>query len=84
MTDDQIREKIRNGMPFFAVNSRHEMMARYMPFMPVFRWEKNQMVPAPLQGENLIWWMKLKTQTLRPIRMAKKLFLLQPLFKDLL
>jgi hypothetical protein len=62
MTDDQIREKIRNGAPFFAVNSRHEMMARYMPFMPVFRWEKNQMVPTPLQGEDLIWWMKSRDE----------------------
>ena len=57
MTDDQIEAAIRNGMPFFAVNSRHEMMARYMWFAPVFKWEKNQMRPTPLQDEDLIWWL---------------------------
>ena len=58
MTDDRIREAIRDGRPFFAVNSRHEMMARYMYYAPVFVWKKNQMVPMPLQGEDLVWWLQ--------------------------
>jgi hypothetical protein len=26
-------------------------------FGPVFRWRKNQMVPVPLQDDDLIWWL---------------------------
>lgn len=58
MTEHQIRSAIRSGWPFFGVTSRGEVMARYLPFGPVFRWEKNQMIPTPLQGEDLLWWLQ--------------------------
>ena len=44
-------------MPFFGVTSKGEMMARYLPFGPVFKWSRNQMIPTPLQGEDLLWWL---------------------------
>ena len=34
------------------------MMARYMYYAPVFVWQKNQMIPMPLQGEDLVWWLQ--------------------------
>jgi hypothetical protein len=64
MTDDQIKVAIRSGRPFFAVNSKHEMIPRYMYFAPVFKWEKNQMLPTPFQGEDLIWWMSARDEDL--------------------
>lgn len=33
-------------------------MARYVLAGPVFRWKKNQMVPTPLQGGDLLWWLQ--------------------------
>lgn len=57
MTEQQIRQAIRNGMPFFGVTAKGEMMARYLPFAPVFKWSQNQMIPTPLQGEDLLWWL---------------------------
>lgn len=58
MTNQQIRTAIRSGWPFFGVTSQGQVMARYVPFGPVFRWKRNQMVPTPLQGEDLLWWMQ--------------------------
>lgn len=58
VTDDQIRTAILSGWPFFSVTSREEILARYLPAGPVFRWKKNQMLPTPLQGSDLLWWLQ--------------------------
>ncbi|MBF1165023.1 hypothetical protein PTW32_14895 [Dechloromonas agitata] len=58
MTDEQIRDSIRLGVPFFGITERGEMMARYLPYGPVFKWSSNQIVPTPLQGSDLLWWLK--------------------------
>lgn len=58
MTDNQIRTAIRSGWPFFGTTTRGEVMARYVLAGPVFRWKKNQMVPTPLQGGDLLWWLQ--------------------------
>jgi hypothetical protein len=66
MTDSQIRTAIRSGWPFFGTTSRGEIMARYMPAGPVFRWKKNQMVPTPLQGSDLLWWLQASDEEDHP------------------
>ena len=58
MTDDQIRRAIRFGVPFFGVTGRGEIMARYLPYGPVFKWDRNRIVPMPLQGSDLLWWLQ--------------------------
>ena len=58
MTNHQIRNSIKMGLPFFGVTSKSEVMARYIPFGPVFRWQQNQMVPTPLEGDDLLWWLQ--------------------------
>lgn len=52
MTHEQIRDAIRSGWPFFGVSRQGQVLARYVPFGPVFRWKQNQMIPTPLQGED--------------------------------
>lgn len=66
MTEDQIREAIRIGLPFFAVTPHGDILARYMPLAPVFKWEKNRMMPMPLQGDDLCWWLHSADQDDRP------------------
>lgn len=58
MTNYQIRNSIKMGLPFFGVTAKREVMARYVPFGPVFRWQQNQMVPTPLEGDDLLWWLQ--------------------------
>lgn len=58
----QIKQAIRIGIPFLAVTPHHEILARYMPFGPVFHWKKNQMTPTPLQGDDLIWWLQAESE----------------------
>lgn len=58
MTEHQIRTAIRSGWPFFGVTTRGEVLARYLPYGPVFRWQCNQMIPTPLQGDDLLWWLQ--------------------------
>ena len=58
MTHEQIRDAIRSGWPFFGVSRQGQVLARYVPFGPVFRWKQNQMIPTPLQGEDLLWWLQ--------------------------
>ncbi len=58
MTDEQIRGAIKLGMPFFGVTGRGEVLARYIPYGPVFKWERNQIIPMPLQGSDLLWWLR--------------------------
>lgn len=57
MTEEMIRNFIRSQMPFLAVTPQHDILARYVLFGPVFRWRRNQMIPVPLQGDDLIWWL---------------------------
>lgn len=58
MTDHQIRSAVKSGWPFFGVTAKGQVLARYIPFGPVFRWERNQMIPTPLQEEDLLWWLQ--------------------------
>lgn len=58
MTEAQIKDLIRSGWPFFTVTPQGDMLARYVPFGPVFRWQKNQMIPTALQGDDLCWWLQ--------------------------
>lgn len=58
MTEAQIKQAIRIGTPFFAITPHGDILARYLPFAPVFQWKKNQMIPAPLQGDDLVWWLQ--------------------------
>jgi hypothetical protein len=58
MTEHQIRTAIRSGWPFFGVTARGDVLARYLPYGPVFRWQRNQMIPTPLQGDDLLWWLQ--------------------------
>ncbi|MCL2344676.1 MAG: hypothetical protein FWC58_02330 [Desulfobulbus sp.] len=59
MTRTEIRDAILNGWPFFSATPEGEVLARYLPFGPVFRWRRNQMIPAPLQGGDLVWWLQV-------------------------
>lgn len=58
MTEQQIKQAIRTGMPFFAVTPHGDILARYLPWAPVFHWQKNRMLPTPLQGDDLCWWLQ--------------------------
>ena len=40
MTHEQIRDAIRSGWPFFGVSRQGQVLARYVPFGPVFRWKE--------------------------------------------
>lgn len=58
MTRHQIREAIRGGWPFFGITPQGKVMARYVPFGPVFTWDQNHILPMPLQGDDLLWWLQ--------------------------
>lgn len=58
MTDNQLREHIKSGWPFFGATSRGEVLARYVPYGTVYRWQQHQMIPTPLQGSDLLWWLQ--------------------------
>ncbi len=58
MTNQQIRDSIRSGWPFFGVAANGDVLARYIPFGPVFKWHQNQMLPTYLQGDDLLWWLQ--------------------------
>ncbi len=55
VTDAQLKEFILSPLPFFGVTSRGDVLARYVPYGPVFRWSWNQMIPMPVQGGDLVW-----------------------------
>lgn len=59
MTRSQIRDAILHGWPFFGATPEGEVLARYVMFAPVFHWSRNQMIPMPLQGSDLIWWLQV-------------------------
>lgn len=62
MTHAQIRDAILFGWPFFGVTPEGDVLARYVMYGPVFRWNRNQMIPTPLQGSDLIWWLQVTAE----------------------
>ena len=58
MTNEQIKNAVRASWPFFAITPRGDVLARYVYMGPVFRWNWNQMVPTPLQDEDLVWLLQ--------------------------
>ncbi|WP_026686670.1 hypothetical protein [Azovibrio restrictus] len=67
MTDQQIKEAIRSSWPFFAVTRRGDVLARYVFMGPVLRWSWNQMIPTPLQDEDLVWLLQAADEDGRAI-----------------
>lgn len=55
MTESQMNELITSPWPFFGVSPHGDVLARYVPYGPVFRWSWNQMIPMPVQGSDLCW-----------------------------
>jgi len=55
MTESQMNELITSPWPFFGVSPLGDVLARYVPYGPVFRWSWNQMIPMPVQGSDLCW-----------------------------
>ena len=55
MNNAQIKNAITSPLPFFGVTEQGDVLARYIPYGPVFRWSWNQMIPMPVQGSDLIW-----------------------------
>ena len=58
MTNDQLKSLITSPLPFFGVTKQGDVLARYVPYGPVFRWSWNQMIPMPVQGSDLIWLLQ--------------------------
>jgi len=57
MTESQLTELITSHWPFFGVSPQGDVLARYVPYGPVFRWSWNQMIPMPVQGSDLVWML---------------------------
>jgi hypothetical protein len=55
MNEAQIKNAITSPLPFFGVTKQGDVLARYVPYGPVFRWSWNQMIPMPVQGSDLVW-----------------------------
>lgn len=55
MTESQLKTAITSPWPFFGVSPHGDVLARYVPYGPVFRWSWNQMIPMPVQGSDLCW-----------------------------
>ncbi|MFZ2266036.1 MAG: hypothetical protein WAV95_00505 [Azonexus sp.] len=55
MTESQLKEAITSPWPFFGASPHGDVLARYIPYGPVFRWSWNQMIPMPVQGSDLCW-----------------------------
>lgn len=53
----EIARAIRSGLPFLMFTPQGDLLARYLPFGPVFRWGRNHMIPLPLQGDDLCWYL---------------------------
>lgn len=58
MTEAQLKAAITTPWPFFGVSPQGDVLARYVPFGPVFRWNWNQMIPLPVQGSDLCWLLQ--------------------------
>lgn len=55
MTEAQIKTAITSPWPFFGVTPHGDILARYVPMGPVFRWQKNHLLPMFVQGSDLVW-----------------------------
>lgn len=55
MTEEQIKTAITSPWPFFGVTPHGDILARYVPMGPVFRWQKNHLLPMFVQGSDLCW-----------------------------
>lgn len=55
MTEAQLKSAITAPRPFFGVSPQGDVLARYVPYGPVLRWQWNQMVQLPVQGSDLCW-----------------------------
>jgi hypothetical protein len=55
MNNEKLKTLITSPLPFFGVTEQGDVLARYVPYGPVFRWSWNQMIPMPVQGSDLIW-----------------------------
>jgi hypothetical protein len=55
MSEQVLKNAITSPWPFFGVSQHGDVLARYIPYGPVFRWRWNQMVPTPVQGSDLCW-----------------------------
>jgi hypothetical protein len=62
MTDEQLKTAFTSPWPFFGVSSHGDVLARYVPYGPVFRWSYNQMIPMPVQGSDLCWLLQAATE----------------------
>ena len=67
MTEEQLKTAITSPWPFFGVSPQGDVLARYVPFGPVFRWSWNQMIPTPVQGSDLCWLLHAAAEEGRPI-----------------
>ncbi len=62
MTEAQLKNAFTSHWPFFGVSPYGDVLARYIPYGPVFRWSRNQMVPMPVQGSDLCWLLHAATE----------------------
>lgn len=58
LSESHLKDLILSPWPFFGVSPEGDVLARYVPYGPVFRWSWNQMVPLPVQGSDLVWLLK--------------------------
>jgi hypothetical protein len=58
MNNAQLKSAITSPWPFFGVTEQGDVLARYIPYGPVFRWSWNQMIPMPVQGSDLVWLLQ--------------------------
>lgn len=58
MTASELKQRVDAGWPFFGIGPQGDVLARYLPFGPVFIWRRNRMVPLPLQGADLCWLLQ--------------------------
>lgn len=60
---EAMRRLVRSNMPFFAAAWDGKVYARYLPWGPVFKWDKNMMIPTPLQGDDLEWFFRAEEES---------------------
>lgn len=58
MTNQQIRDSIRSGWPFFGVAANGDVLARYIPFTGFQMASETRQQPTHLQGDDLLWWLQ--------------------------
>lgn len=62
MTEQQLKDAFTSHWPFFGVSPHGDVLARYVPYGPVFRWSWNQMIPMPVQGSDLCWLLQAASE----------------------